>query len=160
MAQVGFNLGALIAVSVLAASGCASPAAADGALALGIPVSVAKEGFSYGTAYNRATPEEARSVALEGCKTNKDGSKQSQALCRVFDTFKDKCVSIAMDPKAGTPGVGWAIAADGATADKQAVANCVATAGPTRRDACKMTTRRCDGTAGPPPAATPPAATQ
>jgi hypothetical protein len=145
MVRIGFGPYGPFAAAVLAASMWASPCVAEGALALGVPANVAKEGFSYGTAYNRATAEEARAVALENCKTNQDGSKKSQALCQVLDTFRNKCVTIAMDPEAGTPGVGWAIAAGGAASDKQALANCVATAGPTRGDACKVTTRRCDG---------------
>jgi len=144
MKQNGFSQ-AMLAVGLLIAA--ASSAAAEGALALGVPDDVAKEGFSYGTATNRSSGAEAREAALNGCRTNRDGSKTSQELCAVYDTFRDKCVSVAMDPKAGTPGVGWAIGPDSATSDLWALTICRATAGTGRGEYCKVTTTNCESSA-------------
>ena len=141
MKRNGF-LQAMLAVGLLIAA--ATSAAAEGALALGVPDDVAKEGFSYGTATDRSSGAEAREVALNGCRTNRDGSKQSQKLCAIYDTFIDKCVSVAMDPKAGTPGVGWAVSADSATSDQWALTMCRATAGAGRQGYCKVTTTNCE----------------
>jgi hypothetical protein len=52
-----------------------------------------------------------------------------------------------MDPKDATPGVGWAIAPSLKAASRGALAKCVATAGSGRRDACKVTHAKCDGSA-------------
>jgi hypothetical protein len=52
-----------------------------------------------------------------------------------------------MDPAAGTPGVGWSIAADLHTAEKQALSKCEATAGPGRAAACVVDHSSCDGAA-------------
>ena len=50
-----------------------------------------------------------------------------------------------MDPKAGTPGVGWSIAVEKADAESRAVANCKSTAGSDRRDFCVVQESKCDG---------------
>ncbi len=57
-------------------------------------------------------------------------------LCKVIATFRDECFAIAIDPKDGTPGVGWAIAENLQMADKQAIDQCRTTAGPTRANFC------------------------
>ena len=148
MQRIGVTTALLASAFLVAAMVAGSiPAAADGALALGMPDNVAKEGFSYGTAVDRGTAEEARAAALNGCRTNRDGSKTSQELCAVYDTFRDKCVSVAMDPKAGTPGVGWAIGPDSATSDLWALTICRATAGTGRGEYCKVTTTNCENSA-------------
>jgi hypothetical protein len=43
-----------------------------------------------------------------------------------------------MDPGAGTPGVGWAIAPTMQTAETQAIANCREVAGPNRGKFCQV----------------------
>ena len=139
----GFTSAAFASALLIAVAG-APPAAADGALALGVPDDVAKDGFSYGTSANRGSAADARAAAIEGCRTNKDGSKKSQDLCALYDTFRDKCVSVAMDPEAGTPGVGWAIGPNSATSDKWALVHCKATAGADRQQYCKVTTTNCE----------------
>ena len=123
-------------------------AAADGALAVGLPNDVAQEGFAYGYALNEATPDKARAVALRDCKTESPGvDPRAQALCAVVQTFKNQCFAVAMDPKDATPGVGWAVAADKDAAAREALAKCVATAGDDRRGACELSYSGCDGDA-------------
>jgi len=123
-------------------------AAADGALAVGLPKDVAAEGFAYGYALDEATPDKARTQALRDCKTETPGvDPRAQALCAVVQTFKNQCFAVAMDPKDATPGVGWSVAADKEAAAREALARCVATAGDDRRDACEVTHSGCDGNA-------------
>jgi hypothetical protein len=117
---------------------------AEGALALGLPNNVAKEGFAYGYTVNKATLDEAHTAALDFCRTSENGSKPGQALCRVVETFSGKCVVIAMDPKAGTPGIGWAVDEDIAAAEARAMSYCKATAGADRVEFCKVDKSGCD----------------
>jgi hypothetical protein len=122
------------------------PCAADGALAIGLPKDVARQGFSFGYSNNHPVSD-ARDIALKGCRENKGGSAQSKAICTVIQTYSNQCVAVAMDPVAGTPGVGWAVADDLRAAESKALANCEATAGPGRRAACKIDHSQCDGAA-------------
>jgi hypothetical protein len=126
-----------------------APAGAAGAVAVGIAPDGAQHGFSFAINSNKATETAARETALNGCQTSKEANDKAHARCGVIGTFVNQCASIAMDPKDGTPGVGWAIAADSATAKQQALANCEATAGPGRAGFCEVSAIRCDGSAGP-----------
>ncbi|MGP8123926.1 MAG: DUF4189 domain-containing protein [Xanthobacteraceae bacterium] len=123
--------------------------AAEGALAVGVPDNVAKKGFAYGYSNNKASPDEARATALDGCR--KPGpSKPSEAvrsLCMLIANYHDQCVAVAMDPGAGTPGVGWAVSPSLEQAQGQAIANCKSTAGTARREFCVVDKSACDGTA-------------
>jgi Domain of unknown function (DUF4189) len=121
--------------------------AAEGALAIGLPANVAKEGVALGWAVNFATKAEAELEALKECLAHMNAPASTRALCKVTERVHDQCVGIALDPKDGTPGVGWAIAADSKTAQSQAMAKCSATAGPSRRDFCVPKQTRCDGSA-------------
>lgn len=116
---------------------------AEGALAVAQPPNVVKTGFAYGTAWNYATAEEARNEAMRRCRLT--DSETRRALCKVIRTFNKECVAVAMDPKDGTPGVGWAIEASAEKAEASAVAECRATAGPSRRQFCKVSDKvGCD----------------
>jgi Domain of unknown function (DUF4189) len=125
----------------------AAPCAASGALAVGVPANVAKDGFAYGYTNDKTTAKIARDGAMHSCSTTKAGSQAARRLCTIVRTYHDECVAVAMDPVAGTPGVGWAIAATSHEAEAQALANCEATAGPGRRAACRIDHWNCDGTA-------------
>ena len=109
---------------------------AAGAVAIGLPSDVAKSGVSMGYQVNLNAMDEAKAAALARCKTN--GSNESKALCKIVATFRDQCVAEAIDPEAGTPGFGWAIADTAQEAQKKAMANCRETAGPSRQDACQV----------------------
>src|SRR5271167_2580490 len=102
------------------------PGRAEGAIAVAHPPDVANEGFSSGTAFNYGTVEEANGSALDRCRSStKDEARR--ALCKVIQTFHHQCVAVAMDPKDGTPGVGWAVAAGLEDAQAVAMADCHAT---------------------------------
>ncbi len=121
---------------------------AAGALAVAVPPNVAKSGFSYGYTANKANAAEAEAKALESCRTTPDAKNDSylRSLCKVIQDYSNQCVAVAMDPRDGTPGVGWAVANDKRTAEAQALAACEKTAGPGRAAACVVDHSACDGT--------------
>src|ERR1700753_621352 len=121
-------------------------AAADGALAVGVPADVAKDGFAYAYSTGKADVIAARREALETCKAPGSGkSQQGRDLCSVVGSFTGECVAVAMDPGAGTPGVGWAIGGTLKIAESMAIQRCKSTAGPGRGDYCKIDNSKCDG---------------
>ncbi len=123
-----------------------NPAAADGALAVGLPSDVAQSGVAFGYAVNYSTRDAAAAAALESCRNSKNSTDTARSLCSVIDTFRGQCLAIAMDPQDGTPGVGWAIGTTKQKAEIQALAECIETAGESRRGACQVMVTRCDGT--------------
>jgi lipoprotein NlpI len=120
--------------------------AAEGALAIGLPSDVAKAGYASGYSYNAKTKDDARATALDQCHKAPTG-RQATSLCKVIETFSDRCVAVSIDPKVGTPGAGWGIGDDLRAAERQALSRCVATAGPARRAACVVSNSHCDGQA-------------
>lgn len=138
-------LGRVAAVGLLAALSWPRAGAAEGALAIGLPGDVAKEGIAIGWVINSDSPDTAHERALRGCLDFKDAPATTRALCRVIKTFRGECVAIALDPEFGTPGVGWAVAASVHAAESDALAACASTAGSARREQCRVTVLRCDG---------------
>jgi hypothetical protein len=130
---------------LLAAVAWPRVAAAEGALAIGLPKDVAKEGIAIGWVINSDSPDTARERALRGCLDFRDAPATTRALCRVIKIFRGECVAIALDPEAGTPGVGWSVAMSMQAAETDALAACASTAGAERRQHCKVTVLRCDG---------------
>jgi Domain of unknown function (DUF4189) len=130
----------LLAVAAVAAG---TPAGADGALAVGSTSDVAKDGIAVGTSINYKSADEARQAALKRCREYKPAPKAA-AQCLSVGTFKGECYAVSFDPKPGTPGAGWAIAATKASAEERALENCKATAGDGRRDFCKIEESKCD----------------
>ncbi len=130
---------ALVAIATVASSS----AGADGALAVGSTTDVAKDGIAVGTSINYKTPEEAENAALGHCRNYKPAPKAA-AQCRSVGTFRGECYAISFDPKAGTPGAGWAIASTKELAEQRALANCQITAGEGRRDFCRIEESKCD----------------
>src|SRR5579871_1976503 len=100
---------ALIVSCLLAGALRPSAGLADGALAVALPPDVAKKGFSYGYSYNHPDADKAEADSLERCR-NSTKNESLRALCRVTENFRDRCIAVAMDPRDGTPGVGWSIA--------------------------------------------------
>jgi hypothetical protein len=141
----GWWLSGVVATALLAvACGTLSgPAAAEGALAVGSSGNVAKDGIALGGAIDKATKQEAIDQALTTCRKY-DGAPKMAALCRIVATFHRECFATAYDPKSGTPGVGWAVGPDKATAEERALAACQATAGTSRRQFCKASQSYCD----------------
>jgi hypothetical protein len=131
--------------------GTVLPAAghAAGALAVALPPDVAKGGFSYGYSNGNDDADTAEAKALSACRTTKDASNDPKLrnLCKIIMDYANKCIAVSMDPAAGTPGVGWAIADDKRTAEHNALMKCEATAGPGRAAACVVDHSGCDGNA-------------
>jgi len=136
----GFVLFALAAAIFRPISG-----SADGALAVGLPPDVVKQGFAYGYVTDYPDPNQADAQALKKCRDTTIAGVRP--LCEVIQDFKNQCVAVAMDPQAGTPGVGWAVAGDLLSAERQALGKCMDTAGPSRRAACVVDHSGCDGNA-------------
>jgi hypothetical protein len=146
---------ALFSVS-LSAAGVFGPtfAIADGAIAVGVAPGGASNGYATGYGYNKPDTESARAQALGNCQKSYVASAPTSQVtsnatdrCEIVITFRNKCAAGALDPKNGTPGVGWAIGDTQKDADDEAMARCRNTAGPDRRDFCKVADRYCDGTA-------------
>ena len=104
-------------------------------MAIGLPGDVAKEGVAIGWVINSDSERTAHERALRGCLDFKDAPATTRALCKVIKTFRGECVAIALDPEAGTPGVGWAVAVSMQAAETDALAACVSTAGAARQQA-------------------------
>ncbi len=121
---------------------CSQGAAAEGAMAIGVTGNITKDGYAIGININSSSEAEARDAAMKYCRSH--GSDVARAKCEIFATFRDQCAAEAEDPQPGTPGAGWAIAADKAAAEKMAMINCLATAGD-RGSFCKVVTSICDG---------------
>jgi len=139
------SLGLLLLLAMLEPRG----AMADGAIAIGLPANVAKDGVAIGTSWNYANPEGAQARALEECRSFGDAPPDTRKLCKVVRTFKGACVAVAIDPEAGTPGVGWAVAPSKSGAEANAMQKCKNTAGRTRQGFCKVTVTNCDGKQAP-----------
>lgn len=136
-----FTLALVVSVPLLVAAGSAR---ADGAIAVGLPEEGAQEGFAYGFASGYRA-DEAERRALEQCRRSRgSASRDVRDLCRVVETFSSGCVAVAMDPKDGTPGVGWGLGPDRRTAEREAISACHATAGEGRRLSCKVDAWACE----------------
>ncbi len=139
--RIFVGLGLVFSVAIAAGTG---PSLGEGALAVGQVGTVAKNGIAMGWAVSQRTEGDAKSEALKQCLDFKDAPAGTRAACKVVRTFKGQCLSIALDPQAGTPGVGWAVEATAQTAEAAAMAECRRTAGRERNKFCKVTTSKCD----------------
>ena len=138
----------LTIASAMAAAFLPTSSAAMPAFAAGIPNDVADKGVAMGEAHDFSSRDDAEARAIEQCQTNKDTSAEVHGLCRIIDHFDNRCLVTALDPKAGTPGWGWAIADTKDQASNGALAMCRSTAGADRQDYCVVVQSVCDGTAG------------
>ncbi len=120
------------------------PAEALSAFAAGIPDNVAAQGAAFGEGHNYSTRADAEARALKECRAAPGSPASTIALCKIIAYFDHQCVAVAMDPQANTPGLGWAIGADAAAANNQALANCRQTAGADRVGYCVVTLTECD----------------
>jgi hypothetical protein len=132
-------MGCAVAFSMLACAGARS----EGALAVGSTGNVTKEGIAFGTAINSKTREQAVATAMEYCRKYASAPKAS-LHCQLVGAFKRQCYAVALDPKAGTPGAGWSIAPDQATAEQRAIATCKTSAGKNRAQFCVVQKSKCD----------------
>ena len=137
------NLALVFVALALPLAAICTPAAPHGALAVGSTSNVSKDGIAVGTAINHKTLDSAKAAAMEYCKTYKPAPKAA-TFCRLVGSFTTECYAVAFDPKAGTPGAGWAIAADIKVAEQRAIDACKATAGKGRAQFCKVDESKCD----------------
>ena len=125
------------------------PSLAVGAIAVGIAPGGVIKGFAGGHAFNAPDAEKARQGAINGCHKSTGAPKTAQDACAVVATFKDQCYAIAIDPKDGTPGAGWAVDETQAIADSEALQQCRNTSPADRKNFCIVpaTNHGCDGDA-------------
>jgi hypothetical protein len=135
-----FVLLALIALAALWPRG----ADAMSAFAAGIPPNVAAQGVAFGDGYNFATRAAAEKKALDECQAQGDAPATTRSLCTILAYFDNECLAVSIDPAAGTPGYGWAVAATSDLAKGLALGYCRQTAGPSRQDACVVSFTDCD----------------
>jgi hypothetical protein len=124
------------------------PANAMSAFAAGVPDDVAKQGLAVGAGYNYSTREGAETRALQECLKQGDAPAETRALCKIVDHFDNRCLSVSMDPQAGTPGYGYAIGDTAEAANNQALSNCRSTAGADRASYCTVSLTDCDTNTG------------
>lgn len=120
---------------------------ADGAMAVGSTGDISKDGLAIGRSRNDPSPDVAERKALQACRDFKDAPQRTRDRCRIIANYKNECAASALDPKAGTPGWGYAVARDSDTAGERAIAACKATAGEGREKFCRLDEMVCDGNA-------------
>jgi hypothetical protein len=156
MNKAGLNTAALTALLLFSGLSLhAGPAFAAGAVAVGVGPRGPASGYAIGYGFNQPDTDTAKSHAVQGCHGStvtsggavNDSMRQARKSCRVVGTFTNQCVASAIDPKDGTPGVGWAVADTQQEADEQALARCRSTAGSSRERFCTVEDRHCDGSA-------------
>ena len=134
----------LLAVALAAPVMGPNRSSAEGAVAIGSTGNVATDGVALGVGFNYATRQGAIDRALAECHAQQDAPSATRALCTIVGTFRNQCAVFAMDPEPGTPGVGWAIATSKQKAASEALGNCRATAGASRRQFCVVSLTDCD----------------
>ncbi|HEY1545165.1 MAG TPA: DUF4189 domain-containing protein [Xanthobacteraceae bacterium] len=140
----GLMIGAALSVAAAGLGvGLTAAAFGEGAIAIGASGDFAKDGFAFGAAINKPTADEAGAQALATCRKYRDAPKMAE-ICQVVFRFSHECYALSFDPDAGTPGVGWAIAGNKEIAEDRANRNCQVTAGPDRRQYCKVSQSFCD----------------
>ncbi len=118
---------------------------ADGALAVGLPADVAKQGLAMGYAINYDTTEKAQELALKRCREFQDAPQATRDLCKIVEKFSKRCLAVALDPQFGTTGMGWSVSKNQEVAEDLAMEKCGETAGRKRREFCRVTLTTCDG---------------
>lgn len=143
--MIRIDLSTIAMLVLLAAVVQPERVAAEAALAVGLPANVADSGFAYGVAVNARSKKLAGAEAMTDCRKPGRPDQAARDRCVIVNLFRNMCMAVAMDPKDGTPGVGWSVAARKPTAEKRALAKCSATAGAERASACQIDWSGCDG---------------
>ena len=144
MTQRQFLLFAFSAASVVTALILTDPAWSKGTVAIGLPGDVARNGVAVGVSYNYVSDQDADAEALKRCAAAPDSTR---SLCKVDTHFENQCFAMAMDPKPGTYGVGYKVAATQRDADASALTDCQRTSKSDRSQYCQISYRICDGAA-------------
>src|SRR5262245_39749716 len=145
---MGHGVAGLLGAAACAAAillGAGARAWADGALAVGSTGDVVGDGIAFGMVVD-VPKEKAADEAVRRCRTFK--AQTAADRCKLVATFSGECFAVAYDPQPGTPGAGWGIGRDQATANRNAIAMCEETAGPSRKGFCRVESAGCDGQAG------------
>ncbi len=105
--------------AVLAVTYFATPASGEGALAVAIPEGGLRDNFAFGRAIGgNNSSERAMRICIE--QAMKRGMPASQ--CKIVESFRDACISIALDPS--DRWAGWAVADNTDKAAAEALMKC------------------------------------
>jgi hypothetical protein len=111
-----------VAVALAALAGSSTFGLADGALYVALPKKGLRDGFAYGFAHARATEAEAKTDAKRVCEDQARTVNIRAGACQLIETFKKRCVSVAMDST--DKWAGWAVGDSKDDADKLALEAC------------------------------------
>lgn len=126
------------AMIILALFTCgADTARADGALYVGLPKLGLRDGFAYGFAHSHTSEAEAKAAARKVCEDQALSVNIRAGACKLVDTFKKRCVAVAMDKT--DRWAGWSLGDTKDDADKLALAECAKGAA-----TCEVTDSVCD----------------
>jgi len=132
---MGKSFFGLLLVGLIGTFVTSTSASAHGALAIGGNTSeVATKGIAFGDSYNYNTKAEADARALQECEKRR--AELTVAPCQIIADFTRQWVFISMDPAAGTPGFGWSVDTDRATAEGNAINQCKASSPDDRKQFC------------------------
>lgn len=120
-------------------------ARADAALAVSHVGDVARQGLAMGWSVDYASKEAAEKEALARCRAFADAPQATREACRVVESFRDRCLAVALDPEPGTAGVGWDVHKSRDWAEEEAMEKCAESSSPKRRTSCRVALIRCDG---------------
>lgn len=116
-----------------------SPAGAYGAIAIGgNTADAATKGIAVGITKDYGTAAEAEAAAVQKCLAFTAAPAETVAQCKVVQSFSHEWVVVTLDPGDSTPGFGWSIDADQATAERNAMSQCKASSPDERKPFCKI----------------------
>ena len=116
-----------------------SSAGAYGAIAIGgNTADAATKGIAVGITKDYGTAAEAEVAAVQKCLAYTGAPKETVAQCKVVQSFSHEWVVVALDPGDSTPGFGWSIDADKASAERNAMSQCKASSPDDRKPFCKI----------------------
>ena len=98
-----------------------------------------------GWALNYPNKEAAQAEALKRCRGYRDAPQATKDLCKIVESFRQRCLAVALDPENGTSGLGWAVTKRQQEAEDLAMDRCMESSAKKRRDFCRITLTRCDG---------------
>ncbi len=116
-------------------------AQSHGALAVGVPDSVIRDGIAFGYSWNAPNRNVAEAEAVNSCRNFDTASSDARALCKVVTTYRHGCLSIALDENGGG-GWGWAVQSSVFEAEGQALRACRSTL----QKICLVVLTQCDYT--------------
>lgn len=123
----------------------ATSASAHGALAIGgNTADAATKGIAVGYATNFNTTAEAEAEALKHCFAYTGAPAETVALCKLVRSFSHEVLVVALDPGPSTPGFGWSIDANMATAERNAMDQCKASSPEDRKSFCEVVIEKSD----------------